>query len=173
MPSRVTTLAAALAAALALSGCAAQDGTRPVEASPQAPQWDQRSRTEIGDLLAASARRATAAIETLVMIEKARTQPAASPIEETGLPEELARLATIEWSGPAQELVQKIAEGVGYGFSVSGRRPATPVMAQVSQRDQPIAKALENVGMQAVRFATVVVDPNRRKIEFRYDAASR
>jgi len=120
--------------------------------------------------LAESAERASKAQEDLARIQEARTRPAPRPFDETlaGVPAELRRAVTIEWSGPAPEAARRVAGTVGYSFQVVGNPPATPPMVNVSLREVAAAKAFEDIGLQAQPFGQVVVDPNTRRVEFRY-----
>jgi hypothetical protein len=132
-------------------------------------QWENASRAQVEDRIAESAKRATNAVETLVMIQRARTEPPPSSLDEGLLPEELRRRGTIEWSGPADALVSDIARNVGYGFTVVGNPPPVVPTVQISAKDQSAGKILENIGFQVSQFATIAVDPNSRHIELRYD----
>lgn len=155
------------AAALLLGACATQAGPT-VE-----PEWDSRSRAEIEDRIAASASRSANALETLAMIERARTEPVPSGISEglQGFPDELRRPTTIEWSGPADEVAERLSKNIGYSFLKSGSEPSIPVMAQLSARDVPTIKAFENIGLQIAPYATLIVDPNVKRVELRYGSA--
>jgi hypothetical protein len=166
---RFRTLAAA-AALVTLSACATDQG-RPTVMSQ--PAWDTHARAHIDDKLGESSRRAATALETLAMIQRTRTEPPASSIDETLLPPELARQATVEWNGPAHELVQQVARNIGYAFMVQGNPPPIPPMVSVSAVDLPVAKILETTSLQVVSFATINVDPNAKRIEFRYDREPR
>jgi defect-in-organelle-trafficking protein DotD len=129
---------------------------------------DVYGNTEIDKQLADAANRAAQAQEKLARVEIARTTPTPSPLDDTSLPEELKRPATIDWSGPAQEAARKIAALIGYHFQVTGNPPSIPVMVQMSVQDATAAKALEQIGLQSHPFGEVAVDPNTKSIEFRY-----
>jgi defect-in-organelle-trafficking protein DotD len=118
--------------------------------------------------LAASIDRVAKAQETLARVQVARTTPTPSALDEASLPEELKRPATIDWSGPAHEAARKVANLVGYQFKVTGNPPSIPPMIHVSTQDVSAAKALEDIGLQAFPFGEVSVDPNAKRIEFRY-----
>lgn len=118
--------------------------------------------------LAEAAGRAAKAQETLARVQVARTAPTPSALDEASLPEELKRPATIDWSGPAHDAAEKIAVLIGYQFKETGNRPSIPPMVHVSAEDISAAKALEDIGLQAFPFGEVSVDPNAKRIEFRY-----
>lgn len=154
---------ATAAAVILLGACATQD--RPV-APPVEPLWT--GTDEVRDRLAESAHRAVMAHETLAMIERTRDQPAPSPLDETVLPPELQRSISFDWSGPGEEAARQIAREIGYELSVSGNPPAVTPMVHLALRDTASGKILENLGHQVHPKAAVMVDPNLRRIEFRY-----
>ncbi|AOG03483.1 DotD/TraH family lipoprotein [Bosea sp. RAC05] len=126
-------------------------------------------------LLAESADRAARAQEELARIQTARTAPVPRPVEENlaGVPDDLRRTATMEWSGPAEEAARRMAAIVGWDFRVIGNAPATPVMVSVSMRDIAAVKIMENIGLQAQPFAQVAAIASQRRIEFRHLAGGR
>jgi defect-in-organelle-trafficking protein DotD len=158
--------------ALVLAGLAGSLGACNTVATvdPNAELALRAAGQEAATRLSESAERAAAAQAELARIQEARTKPAPRPFDETlaGVPQELRRAATIEWSGPAVEAARRVADIVGYRFVVVGNPPATPPMVNVSLREVPAAKALEDIGLQAQPFGQVVADPNRRVVEFRY-----
>jgi defect-in-organelle-trafficking protein DotD len=151
----------AVSASLMLAGC----GTTKVS-DPEIS--DAYGNQQIDKQMADAATRAVKAQETLARVQIARTTPAPLPLDETNLPEELKRPATIDWSGPAQEAARKIASLVGYQFQITGNPPSVPPSIHISVEDVTAAKALEQIGLQAYPFGEVAVDPNVKRIEFRY-----
>ena len=124
--TRLALLSAAIATAATLAGCARPPVEVPPVAGPEAAR-----------LLADSADRAARSQEELARIQTARTAPAPKPVEENlaGVPDDLRRTATMEWTGPAEEAARRMAVMVGWEFRVIGNPPATPVMVNVSMRD--------------------------------------
>jgi defect in organelle trafficking protein DotD len=118
--------------------------------------------------IAESVERVAKATETLARVQVARTAPTPSALDETNLPEELKRPATIDWSGPAHLAAEKVAKLIGYQFKLTGNPPSVPPMINVSVQDVSAAKALEDIGLQAFPFGEVAVDPNVKRVEFRY-----
>lgn len=150
-----------LTASVLLASC----GTTPQEANV-----DTSFMTRVDNRLADAAEQAAKAQADLARVQKARTKPSPLPLDEIGmnLPEELKRPATLKWSGPAHEAAQRISALVGYQFSIVGNPPSIPPVIHVSLQDVPAAKALEQIGLQAFPFGEVAVDPNQKRIEFRY-----
>lgn len=112
--------------------------------------------------------RASKAQETLARVQVARTTPTPSALDEASLPAELKRPATIDWSGPAHEAAEKVSNLIGYQFKITGNRPSIPPMVHISVQDVSAAKALEDIGLQSFPFGEVSVDPNAKRVEFRY-----
>lgn len=151
--------AAVLSSAALLGSCASQ---------PKEAAIDNGYMNNIDTRLDKAAEQAAKAQTELARIQKARTKPAPLPLDESNLPPELKRSATLEWSGPAQEAASKITALVGYEFHVVGNPPSVPPVVHVSIHDVPAAKALEQIGLQAYPFGEVAVDPNMKRVEFRY-----
>lgn len=154
--------AAALVLAVSVAGCS----TRVKDSRTE--ELDSASRQMVADSLARSADRASRAQETLAQVERARTEPAPPSLDVTGLPAELRRPATMTWSGPGAEAARETAGLIGYDFRIVGNAPGSPPMVNVNARDVPVAKILEDIGLQVQGIAQVVVDANTKRVEFRY-----
>lgn len=161
MSFKVLSTVIAVSSVVFLASCASQRAPE----SNLSPHYGSQT---IDQKLATAATTAAKAQENLARIQIARTAPSPSMLDETDLPEELQRPATIDWSGPAHEAAQKIANLIGYSFKITGNRPSIPPMVHVSVVDISAAKALEDIGLQAYPFGEVAVDPNAKRIEFRY-----
>jgi defect-in-organelle-trafficking protein DotD len=89
------------------------------------------------------------------------------PPVSAGLPR-MGQLATVNWNGPAEPLINQIGAAVHYKVRAIGVRPATPVLVSVSMKNQPVASILRNVIYQMVNKARVSVNGKTRTIEIRY-----
>lgn len=76
--------------------------------------------------------------------------------------------ATIDWSGPIEPLLEKIASMSTYRVKVLGPIPPIPVIVTIAAKDRMIADILKDAGLQASKRANVVVYPKHRVIELRY-----
>ena len=150
-----------------LSACNATTG-----ATPKTPDgWDSSSEMNIDERLVESAERSAGAAEALAQIESARTAPMESPVaseEMSKMPPELLRPTTVEWMGPALDLTRMLAENIGYSYSVVGKMPPVDIMVSISAIDEPAVKVFEDIGYQVSEFASVYVDPNVKRVEFRF-----
>lgn len=80
----------------------------------------------------------------------------------------MGELASIDWSGPLEPLVEKIAEMANYRVKVFGPMPHVPVIVSISCRERMIADILKDAGLQAGKRANLVVYPTSKIIEIRY-----
>lgn len=80
----------------------------------------------------------------------------------------MANLVSVDWAGPVQPIVQRIANAAGYQLKTFGIEPAVPIFVYVNVKNKPIGDVLRDVGYQCHRKASVVVYPETRVIELRY-----
>jgi defect-in-organelle-trafficking protein DotD len=76
--------------------------------------------------------------------------------------------ASVDWSGPIQELTARIAKAAHYKLRVLGRSPAVPVLISISVKDQSLAGILRDIDYQAGKKASIHVYPNSQIVELRY-----
>ena len=76
--------------------------------------------------------------------------------------------ASVDWSGPVEELTARIAKAAHYRMRVLGKEPAVPVLVSLDVQDQSLAEILRNIDYQAGKKATIHVYPNSLVIELRY-----
>jgi defect-in-organelle-trafficking protein DotD len=80
----------------------------------------------------------------------------------------LACPASVDWVGPVEPLLRKIADATCYRLRVIGREPAIPVIVSISSKQTPFADILRNISLQVHKKANVVLYPRSRVIELRY-----
>jgi len=80
----------------------------------------------------------------------------------------MAMKASIDWDGPIQPLVQKLANIANYKLRVLGNPPAIPVIVSVSTKNESVGNIVRDVGYQAGKRASVIVFPSTQIIELRY-----
>lgn len=76
--------------------------------------------------------------------------------------------ASIDWSGPIEELTKRIAHAAHYQFHVFGKTPAVPVLISITTKDESLVEILRDIDYQAGKKATIHVYPNQQAIELRY-----
>lgn len=79
--------------------------------------------------------------------------------------------ASIDWSGPIVELVERVAKAGNYTTRVLGNAPSIPVLISISLKDTSLAEILRDIDYQAGRKASIHVYPNSRIVELRYAKA--
>ena len=80
--------------------------------------------------------------------------------------------AAIDWSGPIEPLLEKIAEMTNYRVKYLGHPPAVPIVVSITAKEAIVADILKNAGLQASRRANLVVYPDSKIIELRYASLS-
>lgn len=78
--------------------------------------------------------------------------------------------ASIDWSGPVEPLVRQLAQISKYRVRVLGVAPSVPILVTVSERNVPVADILRDVAYQCGKRAEIVVLPDSKVIEIRYEA---
>lgn len=106
--------------------------------------------------------------------ELAEIEAAAIPPASTGkpLPDSesyaLQSKATVDWSGPIEPLLERIARLSGFHLRVLGKEPAIPVLVSVSGKNIPLSQMLRDAALQAGQKADVIVYSSSGIIELRY-----
>lgn len=78
------------------------------------------------------------------------------------------KMASIDWTGPAEPILKEVAYAANYRLRVIGKKPALPVLVSINIENQPLADILRNITYQIVMKATVAIYPKSRTIELRY-----
>jgi len=122
---------------------------------------------KVSQMLANAADKASTALESLAAVEQARSHNVSvDPI--VNAPPELMRAMTIQWVGPADQILKKLAERASYSFLAVGDRPPVPIVVNVDVTNEPVIDLLRNVGLQMGVRGDVKVDSVRRIIELQY-----
>jgi defect-in-organelle-trafficking protein DotD len=122
-------------------------------------------------MLAQAADKASSALETLAAVEQKRT-PSASIAPIQNAPPELMRAITVNWIGPADQIIQTLANRAGYRFRTLGETPSTPVVVSIDVTNQPLIEVLRSVGLQLGSRADIRVDSVAQQVELMYGPTS-
>lgn len=76
--------------------------------------------------------------------------------------------ASVDWSGPIEELTKRIARAAHFKFRVLGKAPAVPVLISLNAKDLSLAEILRDIDYQAGKKANIHVYPNSQIVELRY-----
>ncbi|MFI4954513.1 MAG: DotD/TraH family lipoprotein [Gammaproteobacteria bacterium] len=107
----------------------------------------------LDDLAAISAERAVVRIE---------------PQTQDQLDYNLTQLASVDWTGPAEPLVQELAQAVNYHVRVIGKAPPNIVIVNLSKRNTPVGELLRDVTLQIQQHADLIIYPQSKLIEIHY-----
>ena len=80
----------------------------------------------------------------------------------------MGEIAMLDWSGPIEPLLYKIASMTNYQLKILGNPPPIPVLVSIEGQNRVIADILKDAGLQATKQAGIVVYPELRIIELRY-----
>lgn len=166
-----------LFAALVLAGCA--NRSHHVEVDPTFQQGlldaiqtnDKDTSLDAQRKLTEAATSVSQSLAKLAEIQHAvhpkATLPAGPNPGQIGLGE----LASVDWTGPIEPLLQKIAATSHYKFRVLGRPPAIPILVSVTAKHLPIADIIRDIKYQAENHADVVLYGEQHILELRYPGA--
>ena len=83
----------------------------------------------------------------------------------------MTQQASIDWNGPVEPILNKIASATGYHLRILGSNPAIAVLVSIDADNQTMAEILRNVTYQVEKKASVSVYPATKIIELRYYAS--
>lgn len=118
--------------------------------------------------LAEAAASVSQSLEELAAMEKAvhpttRIPPPPNPVSIG-----MAKLVSVNWNGPVEPLIRKIAAASNYKVRIIGRSPAIPALVSISAQNTALADVLRDAAFQVERKADVILYPRSRVIEIRY-----
>jgi len=76
--------------------------------------------------------------------------------------------ASVDWSGPIEEVTARIAKAAHFRLRVLGTEPAVPVLVSLNSKDQSLAEILRDIDYKAGKKAFIHVYPNSQVVELRY-----
>ncbi len=109
------------------------------------------------------------------LIELARIEKEARPSQQKHLVNitnyNLQARASLDWSGPIEELMSRLAKASFYRLRVLGNEPAIPVLININSQDQQLADIFRNIDYLAGDKANVRIYPKSKIVELRYAKA--
>jgi defect in organelle trafficking protein DotD len=132
--------------------------------SAPVPAVDQNSQAQLAEAAVSVGKslQQLASIE-LALHPKSKLRPAMNP-RAIGMSEG----TSINWTGPVEPVLQKIARAGRYKLRVLGYKPAIPIIVSVYEENKPLATILRDVTFQVIKQANITVYPASRVIELRY-----
>jgi len=153
-------LLSTLSFVVGLLGCS----TDPVPAEKHPEAMIDQSRIELSE----SAIAANHSLQTMASIEQSK-----NPVQvQESLPDPasygMGQIASIDWVGPVEPLVKKIASIAQYRLNVVGHAPAIPVLVSLDHQNMAIGEILNDALLQTRSQIDVQVYPSAQLIELRY-----
>lgn len=132
------------------------------------PTSQQTANDESAIQLAEAAVSVSQSLNELAGIEK--TAASASELNNLTDPSasNLPGSASIDWSGPVEPLLQKLASMSNYQVRFLGVKPAIPVVITFNAKNVPLANLLRDIDYQCGHRAKLLVYPGKKLIELRY-----
>lgn len=143
---------------LLLTGCAAPPVV-PAELPP-----DDAAQIK----LAEAATSVSHSLEQLAAMEKAVHPSIKLPAPPNPTSIGMAQLASVDWNGPVEPLIRKIAAATHYRVRVLGRPLAIPPLVSISAKNTPLADILRDASFQVAKKADIIIYPRSHVIEIRY-----
>ncbi len=146
-----------LCATLVLSGCTANPPP------PAAPVGDDATVK-----LAETASAISQSLTNLDAIEKNSAPPINNKLLPYPTSNDMMQPVSVDWSGPIEPLLRRIAGLCNYSLRVIGMSPAIPVLVTISAKNTPVGYVIRDANFQAMSKASVLVYPGIHVIELRY-----
>ena len=124
--------------------------------------------TNVGERLEKTALSIEDSLRTLAAAQDQEPQHAINTDILVTPPGGMGGMASLDWSGPVEPLLDKLGHMTNYRVKVLGPIPPIPVIVTISARERVIADILKDAGLQAGKRANIVVYPKNRIIELRY-----
>ncbi len=132
------------------------------------PSSQKNSTDIVESKLIEAAQSVSSSLTDLAAIESANMPPSALPKPPNAEALGLAARASINWTGPIEPLVRKLAQSANYSVHVLGMEPAIPTIVSVKAQDASLATILRNARYQAQKSAEIEIYPGTKVIEIRY-----
>ncbi len=104
----------------------------------------------------------------IARVEKIVTPPNRDNILTIPNAYNLQARASVDWSGPIEELTLRVAKAAHFRLRVLGKEPAVPVLIDLNVKDESLAEILRDIDYQAGKKAYIHVYPNSQVVELRY-----
>ncbi|WP_028388896.1 type IVB secretion system lipoprotein DotD [Legionella fairfieldensis] len=118
--------------------------------------------------LAEAATSVSDSVLEMARVEKVITPPTKDNVLTIPNAYNLQARASVDWSGPIEELTLRIAKAAHFRLRVLGKEPAIPILISLNIKDESLAEILRNIDYQAGKKAYLHVYPNSQVVELRY-----
>ncbi len=124
--------------------------------------------TDIGAQLISSARSIEKSLATLAAAQELSNIPVLNTAPLLTTEGGMGGTADIDWTGPLEPLLEKIANMTDYNLKIMGTPTPVPIIVSITQSKAIVADILKNASLQAGKRVNIVVFPANRVIELRY-----
>jgi defect-in-organelle-trafficking protein DotD len=107
-------------------------------------------------------------LDDLAALSAERQVARVEPQTQEQLDYNMYQLASVDWSGPAEPLIRRLAQAVDYHVRVIGKAPPNIVIVNISKRNVSVGELLRDVALQIQRDADLLVYPQSKLIELHY-----
>ena len=115
--------------------------------------------------LSSSAKAITNALDILSKTENIRTK---SDSKINYVPTDLGALLSIDWVGPAEQAINKIAEYSSYKMIVMGTPSSITPAVSIHYTKTPLIKILRDISYQSRKYMDISVYEDEKVIELKY-----
>lgn len=129
---------------------------------------EQRPAGFVEAQLSATARTVDQSMQRLASIESATHPQVAMPPPVDPASIAMAQKASVDWTGPVEPLIKKVATACQYKLHILGAQPTIPTLVKINAKEQTLAQILRNLGYQIRHTANITIYPKRKIIELKY-----
>ena len=127
--------------------------------------------SSIDSIIAHEAAQATKARIMLAQIERTKAPPTVTNPEDGAPPELMLKITELNWSGPADNLLNALADKIGYRYVKSDVALYDPIMVNCNIQNETVAKALDDISLQVQDREQIIVDPDTKTISVRLNGS--
>jgi defect-in-organelle-trafficking protein DotD len=118
--------------------------------------------------LAEAASSVSKSLVKLAKIEEAANPQVQLPSPQDPAEYDMGQLVSIDWHGPIEPLVDRLARASGYHVRILGNAPSVPILVKVNAKNLPVGEVIHNAHYQAHKRANVRIIPASRTVEIQY-----
>tara|TARA_A100001015_G_scaffold286474_1_gene355214 strand:+ start:3340 stop:3840 length:501 start_codon:yes stop_codon:yes gene_type:complete len=127
-----------------------------------------RSDMEFQNLIKQTAVSSTRAVQKLSQLERAakpyvRPKPAPNPVK-LGMDQRVS----IDWTGPVEPVLQRLAENAHYRVNTLGQAPVVPILVSLNRQNTFLSDVIQDISYQIQRQADINIVASEKLIELRY-----
>ena len=107
-------------------------------------------------------------LNDLAAMQRAKDPGMYRDMPDVGSSRQTAGLASVNWVGPVEPLLDQIAKKIGFRFVRYGQRTATPIIVSIDAHQQSLATIIQDISYQSQSHAVVKINSAKHLLELRY-----